>query len=190
MGYRVSWIARRGSETQGIIDVSRRQLTGERHDFPDVGWYLLELPNAVDTSWVLLIADGSENFGDLDPKHAKALSKGGNETLYFACSDTVMGSGLACFRNGSEIWTIDYYCEDENQRPAMTGDVPQVAHDILKALRAKQEADDDVDYIYELTADVGRALVGFRHDIAPETDDPEPFQVLDKKKRKTRKGQV
>ena len=190
MGYRVSWIARRGPETQGIIGVSRRHLTGERQDFPDVGWYLLELPNAVETPWVLLIADGSENFGDLDPEDAKALSQGENETLYFACSDTVMGSGLACFRNGLEIWSIDYYCEDENRRPAMAGDVPQVAYDILKELRTKQEADDDADYIYELTADVGRALVGFRHDMAPKADDREPFQVLVKKKRTSKKGPI
>lgn len=179
MGYRVSWIARRGTATDELLDISHRKLTGERHEFPDVGWYLLELPDAVDTPWAVLIADGSENFAELDPAHAEELSRGGNETLYFCCSDTVMATGLVCFKNGAEIWSIEYSCEDDDQQPAINGAIPQIVHDILEDLRAKQQADNGADYIYDLTAEVGRVLVGFRHDTDPKSGDPEPFQVLE-----------
>jgi hypothetical protein len=158
--------------------MSRRGLTGERHDFPDVGWYLLELPSIVQSPWVLLIADGSENFADLDASHAESLSKGGHESLYFWCSDTSMATELVCFKNGAEAWSVQYDCGDETKQPAMSGDVPQIAHEILDDLRTKQQADDRADYIYDLTAELGHGLVGFRHDTDLEMDDPEPFQVL------------
>jgi hypothetical protein len=37
---------------------------------------------------------------------------------------------------------------------------------------------DSVDYIYDLTAEVGRALTGFRHDQTAGTMEYPPFQVL------------
>lgn len=178
MGFRVSWIARSGSSTAELLHVARRNLTGERHDFPDVGWYLLELPSTDQSPWVLLIADGSENFADLDVSHAQSLSESGNETLHFWCSDTVMATDLFCFKNGTEAWSIQYDCGDKTKQPAIEGDVPQIAHEILEGLQTKQRADDGADYIYDLTAELGCRLVGFRHDTDLDTDDPEPFQVL------------
>jgi hypothetical protein len=56
--------------------------------------------------------------------------------------------------------------------------VPLVAHEILKKLQAEQEADDGADCLYDITADLGQSLVGFRHDIELELEDPQPFQVL------------
>lgn len=179
MGYRVSWIARAGTSTAELLKVSRRKLTGERHEFPDVGFYLLELPGADSNPWVVLIADGSDNFAELDATLAQSLSVGGHETLFFWCSDTVMATEMMCFKNGANAWSIQYDCEDETQRPKLTGDVPPIVHEILKNLRAQQEGNDGVDYIYDLTAVVGRSLVGFRHDADAATDDPEPFQVLE-----------
>lgn len=179
MGFRVSWIARAGTSTEELLKATDRRPTGERHEFPDVGWYLLELPSAGQSPWTLLIADGSDNYGGLDPAQAQSLSAGGNETLYFWCSDTVMATVLVCFRNGSEVWSIDYDCGNKNKRPALNGAVPQMAHEILAQLQKKQQADDGADYIYDLTAELGRKLVGFRHDMELKTGDPEPFQVLE-----------
>jgi hypothetical protein len=178
MGYRISWIARAGENTEELLQLSGRQLTGERHEFPDVGWYLLEL--SAPQPWVLLIADGSANYADLDSSHAQSLSQGGHETLYFWCSETVMASELACFKDGAEVWAIRYDCA-QTDRLALSGVVPEDAHAMLACLRAKQDAaDDDVDFIYELAANVARSLVGFRHDADIKTANPEPFQVLGK----------
>lgn len=175
MGFRVSWIARSGTSSRELLELSRRTVSPERHEFPDVGWYLLELP-----AWVVLIADGTENYSELNADHAQTLSKGDCETLYFWCCDTIMASNLACFRNGSEVWSIQYDCGDKSKRPAMNGDVPEIAHEILADLRTKQLADDGADYVYDLTTELGRRLVGFRHDMDLEAADPQPFQVLTK----------
>ena len=178
MGFSVSWLARAGTSTQELLDISRREPTGERHSFPDVGWYLLELPNTAQSAWVVLIADGSENLADLNVSQAESLSNGGNETLHFWCSDTVMATELACFKNGAEAWSIQYDSQDAMKQPDIKGDIPRIAHEILQVLRTKQQADDGADYIYDLTAELGLSLVGFRHDTDLEIDDPEPFQVL------------
>jgi hypothetical protein len=180
MGYRVSWIARRGASTNELLAVSKRSTTGERHEFPDVGWYLLELPSTVDSPWALIIADGSENYSSLNSSQAQSLSNGENEMLYFWCSDTVMATELMSFQGGSLIWAIRYDCEDEKKRPELEGKIPAIAYEILDSLRAEQQADAEggADYIYDLTAELGRRLIGFRHDMDLKTDDPEPFQVL------------
>jgi hypothetical protein len=178
MGYRVSWIARSGTSTGELLQLSGRNLSGERHEFPDVGWYLLELPSENQSPWVLLIADGSENYADLSPSHAQSLSKDGNETLFFWCSDTVMATELRCFQDGRQAWSIQYDCGDKTKQPAMNGNLPHIAQKILKDLQTKQQADDGADYIYDLTAEVGHSVVGFRHDTDLEMDDSEPFQLL------------
>jgi hypothetical protein len=128
MGYRVSWIARSGTSTHELLAVSDRSVTQERHEFPDVGWYLLELPNTVDTPWVLLIADGSDNYAELDPSHARELSNGGNETLYFWCSDTVMATELMCFKNGAYSGG-PIPLRRQGERPEFEGAVPSIAHE-------------------------------------------------------------
>jgi hypothetical protein len=183
MGYRVSWIARRGTSTQELLDLSGRTVTGERHEFPDVGWYLLEPPTAA-SPWVVLIADGSDNFGDLQPAQAQALSTEGNDTLFFWCSDTVMATELIGFKNGSLAWSVRYHCADQSG-PKLAGAVPAVAHEILARLRSEQEADEEggADYVYDLTAELGRALTGFRHDTDLPRDDPEPFQLLSQRQK-------
>lgn len=178
MGFRVSWIARSGSSTTELIELADRNPTGERHDFPDIGWYILEMPDDGQSPWVLLIADGTDHFADLTSEDAQALSENGNETLYFSCSDTVMSTVLVCFRNGVESWSVDYNCETATKEPELRGNLPPVAHEILAQLAAKQQSDDGADYIYDLTAELGRSLVGFRHDQDIKLADPEPFQVL------------
>jgi hypothetical protein len=162
-----------------LLRASRRKLTGERHEFPDVGFYLLELAKGEPNAWVVLIADGSDYFMELDESLAQTLSNGGSETLYFVCSDTGMVTELKCIRDGGIVWSIEYDCEDEAKRPAITGnDVPAIVTEVLESLRSQQQKDADADYIYDLTAEVGRRLVGFRHDTDLDADDPELFQVL------------
>ena len=168
MGFSVSWIARAGTSTEELVRTSGRKLTGDRDDFMDVGWYLLELPSA-QKPWVLLIADGSDNFLELEEKHALALSSGGNETLYFLCSDTVMATCLVCYRDAAPAWAIHYSCEAG--APMLQGEVPLLAK---RQIAESAEPED----LYEVTAKLVLALVGFRHDCEPETEDEEPFQLL------------
>ena len=189
MGFRVAWIARAGESLQELLSVSDRTLTGECHDFPERGWYLLEIRRADRQSWVVLIADGSDNFCDLSESQAQTLSENSNETIFFCCTDTAMATRLTLFKNGSLSWSIDYECSNKQRLPVMKGVVPEVTHEILKDLRAKQQVEDlqpnsnfACDHIYDLTAELGWRLVGFRHDTDLEVGDPRPFQLLGESK--------
>ena len=181
MGFRVAWVARSGESMMELLNASGRRLTRERHDFPDIGWYLLELPKSGEQSWVVLIADGSENFTELDESYALNVSRDGSEAIYFWCSDTVMATEMICYRGGEEIWAIDYNSEraehgDHEAALSITGHPPPIVQEVLAALRIKQA--DGADYLYDLTTEVGLRLVGFRHDTDLDIDDPEPFQLL------------
>ncbi|HVJ16860.1 MAG TPA: hypothetical protein VM686_15575 [Polyangiaceae bacterium] len=173
-------MARRGSSTQELLEATGTTVTGQRDEFPDVGFYLLEINGDAQGSWAILIADGSENFGALTGGDAQALSSDGAETLYFSCSDTTMTTELSCYRAGRRIWGIDY--DPDEGCVEFEGAMPQVAEQIRADLEARQdaadEANDSADHIYELTAEVGRALTGFRHDRTLDCAESTPFQVL------------
>lgn len=174
MGFRVTWIARSGRSADELIAISQRVPSNERVEHPRTGYYLLEPPSS---AWVVLIAFGTEFLEDLDAERARALSEDGSETLRFACSDTVMATKLECFRGGSKTWSIEYDCEDETL-PVLSGDVPAFAEEIMDRLAQEQKTDPEVDHVYELTTEVGRELVGFRHDEIPGPEGSKPFRVL------------
>jgi len=177
MGYRTAWIARQGTTTEQLLALSERRPTGERHEFADVGWYLLEMPAAT-PPWVLLLADGTNNFTAISAHDAQGLSADGQEMLYFVCSDTVMVTELRCYRDGREIWAIKYDGQVKNKRLVISGEPPEVVQQTLAKLRSLQEEDEHEDDVYELTIAVGAALTGYRHDCDIDSEDPTPFQVL------------
>lgn len=176
MGYRVSWIARLGTSATELLEASRRLPTGERHDFPDIGWYLFQPSSPAAGPCVILIAMGTGNYDQLNCELAQSLSRNGHETCYFWCSDTCMSTVLICFKNGVEAWSIYYNCDGSSKRPAIVGQVPQVTYELLNELERQQAAADGCDYLYELTANVGRELFGFRHDDASASGNDDPFE--------------
>lgn len=152
----------------------------------DLGFYLVEQASGEAGPWSLLIADGSDHFADLDAATARALSKQGEaEVLFFWCSDTTMNTELFCFRRGEQAWAIQYDCEDSAKRPLLSGDVPAFVGEVVQDLKQTQvesdEAGDEVDHVYDLTAMVGRRITGFEHSSDPGSVDVEPFQVLQRR---------
>lgn len=175
MGFRVSWLAHAAISPNLLLQLIDSEPKGERHDFPDVGWYLLEMP---DPAWTILIADGTDNFAKLNERIAQGFSCGGNETLFFWCSDTTMTSQLMCFRNGTKAWSIDFDCEDTTQALRLSGDLPDVVRETLSEMKGLESDEEDGAEGYDLPADVGRKLTGFRHDMDVDHDEDEPFQLL------------
>jgi hypothetical protein len=162
------------------LDLTR---TGRRCDLPDLGFYLLEVPEAEKGPWSIVIADGSDFFAELTEELAHDASEGG-EVLYFWCSDTTMNSEIVCLRDRRVIWAIRYDCEGSSPQPKLEGEVPNDAQEVLdsmlEAQRESDEAGDDVDHLYEITALAGRIWTGFKHDAGANCEDPEPFQVLER----------
>lgn len=187
MGYSLSWIARAGTSTEELLGISDRSPTGERlYDLRENGFYLVEIPTP--DPWIILLALGGEFLDNLDPEQARLLSEDGGKTLFFYCVDAVMSTELTCFENGARVWSVTYRGEDESSRPTMVGEVPSVCQEILEELETEQRtrsSDEvlkqrriEIDFIYDLPAELGLRLVGFRHDAPHQTAGLGPFQVL------------
>jgi hypothetical protein len=164
MGFRCTWIASRG--TSGDHALSQLRLARESQSNEpvyDPGLYGLALP----TGWYLAIGDGWDYMEQLNEEQAAALSRD-RETLFFYTDDTPMATRLASYRNGSLVWAITYDGSNGVGEPEMEGELPPIASDVLSRVRHEQEEEGGrsagVDCIYELTAEVARMLVGFRHD--------------------------
>jgi len=160
---------------------------GEREEFLDIGWYLLDLSAQAPNAWTLLLAHGSESFAELADDHAEALSAGGHDTLYFWCSDTVMCSAISAYHNGACRWSVEYDCEEDGG-PKIHGDPPQLVHTLDRKVRDDQRVEDAkeaaeptsfgaADVLYGLTAKIGEALTSFNHSPWPQPDE-DPFEGM------------
>lgn len=175
MGFRSSWIARRGTSTTELLTQTGFAPTGERWEYSDVGVQLVVIPEGERGPWSILVASGTQHFTEIRDEDARAVSRS-SEALFFWCSDTTMATELSCWRDGRPAWRIAYSCEIGE--PQQDGDVPPEAEAILERLRAAQAKRDGADHLYELTAEVGRSLTGFRHDQDVVTGEPSPYRVL------------
>jgi len=98
------------------------------------------------------------------------LSQAGEVVSCFV-EDHVMFSSAAAWKNGKQIWRVAHDGgEDQILHLETSGDLPAEFESIHKELFAKQEqeasAPDDpkVDHVYDLPAELAKALTGFRHD--------------------------
>lgn len=178
MGYRCTWIASRGGSGDTIL--SELHLTRESQSNEavcDPGIYGLTLP----AGWYLAIGDGSPHMDYLHEEQAAALSHAG-DVLFFYTHDTVMTTRLASYQRGGLTWAITYDGLNGISDPEIEGTPPQSAPDTLRTLHSKQAAAGgrgaDTDFIYGLTAEVARMLIGFRHDQTLADGEIVPIDVL------------
>ena len=105
--------------------------------------------------WALLAGDGSDYLGRIEWDDAVAWSRE-TEVLYFATNDTVMVGGLSNLRGGEEVWAVSCDASGGDAPARGVGELPELVQRVLDA-----ESDG-----YEVPAEVGKALTGFRHDRA------------------------
>jgi len=178
MGFRCTWVAVRGATRDPVLAQLRLAVERSANEpVEDTGLYGLALP----TGWYLAIGDGSDYMGHLDETDAVGLSRS-CEALFFYTDDTPMATRLACYRDGSLAWAINYEGVNGVAEPQIEGAAPPCTTEILAGLQKEQvDADgrrEGVDFIYELTADVAKALVGFRHDQTLAGGEVVPVDIL------------
>ncbi|MFT3712515.1 MAG: hypothetical protein QM817_33120 [Archangium sp.] len=160
MGFRVGWVATRNTNLEEVVELLglqvERAMTAD--DF-DVGIRALR-----SKEWLVVSGDGSDYQDVVTASHAEKLSKGG-EAMHFWCSDTSMGATFCCYRDGKEVWSIEYDGSEGPGEPATTGILPPAWNEILAQCRKNQDADGrEVDHMYDAAPTLGQALTGFRHD--------------------------
>ena len=102
MGYRCCWIAAKGVGLDAAL--SAMGLVHEEDSDEgvyDPGHYAVVMPGG----WLVVIGDGRDALGDVQPEHAQKLSAG-TEALHFFCDDTPMCASLAAYRDGREVWSL------------------------------------------------------------------------------------
>lgn len=161
MGFSCSFIAVKGRDKAEVAIALGLEDTGkvEGEPYRDRALSLAALP----TDWILL---WSGDYDYVTPQRLAAVSTGA-EALGWRVIDTVMASEAWGYRDGQEVWSILYDCGKEPPL-ATSGDLPPPfveARDRLFADQARSDAQNEqVDYVYDLPAEVAYALTGFRHD--------------------------
>lgn len=165
MGWHTAWIAVESTDLDLALHALGWTRTGDTEDeHVDPGVVALRRGR-----WVVVFADGSEHRATLEADQALDASRGGR-ALYFTQTDFSMEAEIRMFEDGRETWSIVH----ANGEPAVAG-APPGAEALIAHYRAQNDAQapDDkyrADYLYEVPPELGRKLVGFRHD-DPEADD-------------------
>ncbi|HLL21287.1 MAG TPA: hypothetical protein VK427_04105 [Kofleriaceae bacterium] len=161
MGYRCRWIALRGRDRDDVLAKLKFAIETELdEEVYDPGLYAVDVG-----AWLVIIGDGWD-YMDLVTRRAAARLSTRGEVLYLYTDDTPMSAELTSFVDGQVSWSLTYE-SDGTYKPVVEGTLPPEGKPILGAcLKAQKEAGPkaDTDHVYDVVAELGRALVGFRHD--------------------------
>ena len=176
MGYRARWLAVKNADPAQVLrTIGLVQDSASSEAIYDPGHYALAMPGG----WFVVIGDGADFMDTVEEEHARALSIG-TESLHFSCDDTSMGALLKVFREGKEVWAVEYDGSNGPGTPVVTGTPPAVVGETIAKCRAAQHASGrkDVDHVYDAAAELGQVLTGFRHDQTLGDGEHLPILVL------------
>lgn len=131
--------------------------------------------------WQVVVAKGCDSklvSGEV----VKGLSLGG-EVVTCAIEEHVMYAAASCWKNGEEIWRVvhegDKSIDHLVSQGAPPSQLPQLRQRAQEAIGNEAGEEYPVDYFFELTANLARDLVGFRHDEDCISFPREKFQLLE-----------
>lgn len=163
----------RGRDKAEVLARLKLVVTNEIEDeIFDTGLYAFEIGN-----WLVIFGDGWDSMELVTRRDATRLSNKG-EVLYLYTDDTPMSAELTAFVDGHVKWSITYDGGDGPSRPIMEGTLPSEAKRLIAAAEKAQKGVRDVDHVYDVIAELGHALVGFRHDQTPAAGKHVPVYEL------------
>jgi hypothetical protein len=176
MGFSLSWIAVNGRTPQIVRAALRLRGTGVREDVPDAPLLGAELPGG----WYLIIANRAyPRF--MHDAVLERLSVGCQVVTCFV-EEHVMESAASCWKDGRLVWAVRHDSQKDIEHLETKGDLPPMFAPIHDELCARQIAaggrSADVDYTFDVPAELAKTITGYRHDrVIPETGET-PFEVL------------
>lgn len=162
MGFRSSWVAVERVDLDEALQGLGWLRTGTVVDDPGLaGVHALTLGR-----WAILFADGAVHGDVLSPADVRRLPA---RTVYLSRSDTTGYSEIRGAADDRELWAV--VCDPAvSPEPVITGEPPPELGPILERCRREPlRAGASANPLYEVVPELGRALVGFRHD-APTAD--------------------
>ena len=174
MGYSLSWAAVQGGTLRMICDACNLHPTGAREEIAESKIDAAEIPGG----WYLVLFNQQEIDGRL---LAKLSAKG--EVVSCFVEDHVMYSSAAGWNRGEQVWKVFHDCEKGRYHLDVAGAPPAELEEIRRKLTQEQEAAGgekaDVDFIYDVPAEVAKSLTGFRHDQDIEGMVGEVYHILE-----------
>jgi hypothetical protein len=159
MGYSLSWAAVKGGTLQMICDACNLRPTGEREEIAESNIDAAEIPGG----WYLVLFNQRET----DDRLLARLSAKGEVVSCFV-EDHVMFSTASGWSRGMQVWKIFHDCEEGRYHLDVSGNPPPALTEIRERLKQEQDGAGgekaDVDFIYDVPAEVAKSLTGFRHD--------------------------
>lgn len=176
MGWSLSWAALKGGDVQTACAALDLQATGKREGIAKSRIAGAALP----TGWYVVVFNRSEIKNSILEK----LSRAG-EVIGCCVEDHVMFSSAANWKNGRQIWRVLHDGgEDKVFHLETSGALSPEFEGIREEMFAKQEQENagnkEVDYVFEIPAQLAKKLTGFQHDDPASGLLGEVFETLER----------
>jgi hypothetical protein len=173
MGYSLSWAALKNGTLDAICAACDLRPTDKREEIAESAVVAAKLL----TGWYLVLY----NRHEIENQKLAKLSSGGEVVSCFV-EDHVMFSSASGWNRGRQVWKVFHDCKKGTYHVETIGAVPAVLVEVRKRLTAEQDAaggEKAVDYIYDIPAELAKALTGFRHDQDVPGMTGDAYQILE-----------
>jgi hypothetical protein len=175
MGHSLSWAAVKDGIPEEVHSILEVRPTGRREEIPDSEIVGAVLPS----KWYLTLFHRAE----FRNRTLERLSRVG-EVIYCFVEDHIMFSCASGWKDGKALWSVTHDSEKGISHLQVQGQVPEVFPSIREGLTTRQDAENqvggEVDHIYDIPAELARALTSFRHDQALLGTTGDIFEVLER----------
>ena len=175
MGYSLSWAALKSGNLQTACAALGLRSTGKREEIAESKIVGVQLP----TGWYVVVFNQSET----EDRELARLSRTGEVASCFV-EDHVMVSWASGWREGKKLWSVAHDCEKGRFHLDIKGEAPPELKGIAERLIAEQQTAGgekaDVDHVYDVPAELAKALTGYRHDQDTPGLTGDVFEILER----------
>jgi hypothetical protein len=162
MGVRLNWIAVEDGDGSALLDRLGLEACGTASDEVGSDYACAVLPSG----WFLLVSGAARlKIEDLPPAASAHGFVLGGEVV-----ENVNFSRLLGFRDGRQTWTVVHDPEVGPDDVTIVGEPPGILEEIRAELARQQEAQPEVDYMFDVPVRLGRELCGYSSDEAPAVE--------------------
>jgi hypothetical protein len=172
MGYAISWIAFKDKTSAQVAELLSLAQSGDFEEIPrgmfsgtkpDKGWY------------VVVINKYGHKF--VSTRSLRRVSVNG-DVIAAAIEEHVMFSSTEAWTDGNLVWRLTHKGETGPNNLQEQGSLPEqylpIKQRLFAAQRQEDQAEPEVDHIFNIPLELAEAIVGFKHDKAYEKN----FEIL------------
>ena len=177
MGFHVSWITVRGKTPAQVRAELELAETDEREYVPESEVTAVSLPSG----WYMVFFNDLM-AAELEDRRLASLSRDADVMAFFV-EETSMVSLARGFAGGRRIWEVVHDSSKGLENLETSGELPPSFPAVRDGLTEKlKAARDPADYLFDVPAELSKAITGFRHDEDIEGIEGDAFTVLERLK--------